>query len=659
MIMAKISLPFLKKQHESFSTRIFLLFNVFIIIISVSFTAFFFQQQRKSLKQGLTNEGVLLAKLLAYNSRLGVYVENGELLTDAVDGILRHKKVLFVSIHTLAGKPLTEQGQKPSAKQGKAAATDWQAAAERLGKNPAPLVVEGADTFEFLAPVVSSPAYASEEALIVDDSPFKPKERVIGFVRLILDKKSLDEQLQTLLLTSILLVLVFLVAGSIITYLLVKGITQPLNRLTTRVKALGTGGSFSKIPVETWDEIGNLAIAFNTMSESLQKRESEKQQLEEQLRHSQKMEAVGTLAGGVAHDFNNLLTAIIGFGNLLQMTLEEDTPPMTYTKQILLASDRAAVLTKRLLTFSRHQIINPSPMDINIIIRNLENILVRVISEEVEFKVELTEKKLTIMTDAGLIDQIIINLATNARDAMPNGGTLSIRTDIDVPDLESLQATEGGKPGQHALITVTDTGFGMDEKTRERIFDPFFTTKEVGKGTGLGLSMVYGLVKQHNGFIRVESTPGRGTTFQIYLPLIESQADEKNPGTLSFPMGNNETVLVAEDDRLVMGLAREILGKHGYRIVEAADGEEAVARFTEHADRIEMVLLDVIMPKKNGKEVFEEIKKLKPNIKTLFMSGYTNDIIAGKGIIEEGINLISKPVHPGELLHKIREVLQH
>lgn len=654
----KISFPFFKKPHESFSTRIFFLFNIFIIVISVSFTSFFFQQQRKTLKQGLTNEGVLLAKLLAYNSRLGVYVENEELLNDAVDGIVRHKEVLFVSIHTLAGTPLKEQGRKPSARTGVTAASDWQAKADLLKKNLEPLVVEGGDTFEFLAPVVSSPAYASEEALLTDESPFKPKERIIGFVRIILDKKFLDPRLQTLLFTSILLALVFLVSGSIITYLIVKGITQPLNRLTAGVKALGTVGTFNKIPVETRDEIGNLATAFNTMSESLQNREAEKQHLEEQLRHSQKMEAIGTLAGGVAHDFNNLLTVIMGFGNLMQMNLQEDTPLMNYAHQILIASDRAAVLTKRLLTFSRNQIINPSPMNINVIIKSLENILVRVISEDVEFKVDLTGENLTVMTDSGLIDQIIINLAANARDAMSNGGMLTIRTNIAELDGESLSPGDHGKPGKYALITVTDTGSGMEEETMERIFEPFFTTKEVGKGTGLGLSMVYGLVKQHKGVIRVESAPGRGTTFRIYLPLIESSAEEKKSETLFFPSGNNETLLVAEDDKLVMGLTREILGKHGYRIIEAADGEEAIAKFTENADRIEMVLLDVIMPKKNGKEVFEEIKKMKPGIKTLFMSGYTNDIIAGKGVIEEGINFISKPVQPGELLHKIKEVLQ-
>jgi nitrogen-specific signal transduction histidine kinase/ActR/RegA family two-component response regulator len=394
------------------------------------------------------------------------------------------------------------------------------------------------------------------------------------------------------------------------------------------------------------------------MADSLQKREAEKQQLEEQLRNSQKMEAIGTLAGGVAHDFNNLLTAIMGFGTLLQLKLEEGTSLMSYANQILAAGDRATALTKRLLDFSRKQIINPRPMNLNTIIKNLESMLERIIIEDVEFKVELAEEDLVVMTDPGLIDQVIINLATNGRDAMPDGGMLTVRTKIAELDRASLRAGDNRKPGRYALITVTDTGLGMAEETRKRVFDPFFTTKEVGKGTGLGLSMVYGIVQQHDGFIRVESTPGRGTTFQIYLPLIDSQVEESKPETALLPRGNNETVLVAEDNKLVMALTREILETNGYRIIEAADGEEAVARFMANADKIDMVLLDVIMPKKNGKEVFDEFTKMKPGIKALFMSGYTFDVISRQGVLEEGINLISKPVRPGELLQKMRDILQ-
>jgi signal transduction histidine kinase/CheY-like chemotaxis protein len=656
--MARIFSSIMTPPNESFSSRIFFFFTIFIILISVSFTAFFFQQQRKSLKQSLANEGELLAKLLAHNSRFGVFTENEALLRDPVDGIMQHKEVLFVSIQTLDGKLLKEEGRNPSAGAGKTGITKQKPEADLLMKSQRPRMVERADTFEFRAPVVSTPAYPTEEAMIMDETPFKAKERTIGFVRLIIDKKPLNQRLQALLVTSVLLALVFLGIGSIITYFIVKGITQPLNRLTEGVRALGGGGNFTKIPVETGDEIGNLAIAFNAMADSLQKREAEKQQLEEQLRNSQKMEAIGTLAGGVAHDFNNLLTAIMGFGTLLQLKLEEGTSLRGYANQILAAGDRATALTKRLLDFSRKQIINPRPMNLNTIIRNLEGMLERIISEDVEFNVELAEEDLVVMTDPGLIDQVIINLASNGRDAMPDGGALTVRTKIAELHGDSLRADDNRKPGRYALITVTDTGSGMAEETRKRVFDPFFTTKEVGKGTGLGLSMVYGIVQQHDGFIRVESTPGRGTTFQIHLPLIDSQVEERKPETALFPRGNNETVLVAEDNKLVMALTREILETNGYRIIEAADGEEAVARFMANADKIDMVLLDVIMPKKNGKEVFAEFTKIKPDIRALFMSGYTFDVISRQGGLEEGVNIISKPVSPGELLQKMRDTLQ-
>jgi PAS domain S-box-containing protein len=384
---------------------------------------------------------------------------------------------------------------------------------------------------------------------------------------------------------------------------------------------------------------------------------TERKKLEQQLLQAQKMEAVGRLAGGIAHDFNNILTAIIGYGNLLKLEIKEDDPLNNYATQILNSAERAANLTRALLTFSRKQIISPKPVNINDVIKGISRLLSRLIGEDIDLSTPLTDKDLTVMADTTQIEQVLMNLATNARDAMPNGGTLLIGTDMITFDNEYVRAHGYGRLGNFALISVEDTGSGIDEKIKERIFEPFFTTKEIGKGTGLGLAMVYGIIKQHEGYINVYSDPNKGTTFKIYLPLIKSRFEDigqLDDGPVS---GGTETILIAEDDAQVRGLTRRILEKAGYQVFEAADGAEAVKTYCGNNKNIQLLILDVIMPKKNGKECYDEIKKSSPDIKTIFTSGYTANIIHKKGILEEGIDLILKPVSPNQLLRKVREVL--
>jgi len=379
--------------------------------------------------------------------------------------------------------------------------------------------------------------------------------------------------------------------------------------------------------------------------------------LEAQLLQAQKMEAIGQLSGGIAHDFNNILTAIMGYASLLKSKTKQDAVLQSYVDQVLTASTRAKNLTKNLLAFSRRQVLNPRPVNVNEIITSLEKMLIQLIREDIQLKTLLTPEDLPIMADSGQIEQILINLVTNARDAMPQGGDLTIETTLcDISEKYAGQHLFA-KQGRHACISITDTGTGMDEKTKGKIFEPFFTTKEVGRGTGLGLSIVYGIIKQHNGSINVYSEPGLGTTFRIYFPVIEAKPDEKRPQELPEPKGGTETLLLAEDDADVRNLTRTILAEAGYTVLEAVDGEDAIKVFTEHQDAIQLVLLDVIMPKKNGKEVHNWIKKARPGAKVLFMSGYSADVIFKKGVLEEGLNLITKPATPHELLGKVREVL--
>ncbi len=378
---------------------------------------------------------------------------------------------------------------------------------------------------------------------------------------------------------------------------------------------------------------------------------------EEQLRHAQKMEAMGRFAGGITHDFNNILTAIIGYGSLVQMKLKEDDPVMNYVKQILASSEKAANLTKSLLAFSRKQIISPKPVNLNEIIKGMEKLFRRLIGEDIELRIIPADVDLTVMADIGQIEQVLMNLATNARDAMPDGGHLTMETSVVEIGEEYLRRGLFERKGRYALLTVTDTGIGMDEKTRERIFEPFFTTKEVGKGTGLGLAIVYGIIKQHNGYINVYSEPGRGTTFKMYLPLIEGEIKEIQQDVIPAIKGGTETLLLAEDDTDVRSLIKDILESYGYKVIDAADGEDALRLFHKNREDIRMAILDVVMPKKNGREVYEEIKRIVPDIKVLFMSGYTADIISEKGILKAGLDFISKPVSPKDLLKLVREIL--
>lgn len=379
--------------------------------------------------------------------------------------------------------------------------------------------------------------------------------------------------------------------------------------------------------------------------------------LEEQVRQSQKMEVIGKFAGGISHDFNNILTAIMGYGELLMDEMKEEDPLRSYVEAIRLSTGRAANLTKSLLAFSRKQRITLKAVDLNEVIKGVEKLLLRLIGEDVQLRTVLSERSLAVMADVGQIEQVLMNLATNARDAMPEGGMLTIETGAVNIDEEYVKEHIFSKPGPHAVLSVSDTGIGMDEDTRLKIFEPFFTTKEVGKGTGLGLSIVYGVIKQHEGNINVYSEQGFGTTFKIFLPLIKADVEEIKPVETVIPMRGTETVLLAEDDPDVRKLIKNVLVKHGYKVIEAVDGEDAVRVFAENRDKIDILLLDIIMPKMKGTEAYEKLTKISPKIKVLFMSGYTEEVIDRKGVFEKGLGFISKPVAPYEILIKIRKVL--
>jgi PAS domain S-box-containing protein len=384
---------------------------------------------------------------------------------------------------------------------------------------------------------------------------------------------------------------------------------------------------------------------------------TELKNLENQLRHSQKMEAIGTLTGGIAHDFNNILTAIIGYGSLLEMSLEGNETLREYVSYILSAADRAASLTQSLLAFGRKQAMEQRVVDLNGIVQGVEKFLLRLLREDVELRTTIGGEPCMVLVDSGQIEQVLMNLSTNARDAMPGGGKLAVATSMTVLDREFVATHGYGAPGRYALLTVTDTGKGMDEQTKNRIFEPFFTTKELGKGTGLGLSMAYGIVKSHNGYITCYSEPGAGTTFRVYLPAVDALADSLPAPAAAIIPGGTETILVAEDDEQVRMLTHKLLESFGYTVVEARDGNDALGQFAARRESIRLVLLDVIMPGKNGREVYEEMKNTAPGLKVIFTSGYSADIFQQWELCDADYAFISKPAPPAELLHKIRDVL--
>jgi PAS domain S-box-containing protein len=401
------------------------------------------------------------------------------------------------------------------------------------------------------------------------------------------------------------------------------------------------------------DASGNVVSVIETIKDV-----TEEKKLEEQLRHAQKMEAIGTLAGGIAHDFNNILNVILGYGSMMLNRLGDDQLSREQLNEVLAAADRAANLTKRLLAFSRKQVVDIKPVNGNEIIFGLEKMLSRIIGEDIDFALELSEMAMIVMADTGQIEQVLMNLATNARDAMPEGGRLTIGTGLAELDDEYVAAYGYGKPGKYFLITISDTGHGIEAETQKNIFEPFFTTKGIGEGTGLGLAISYGIIKQHNGYIMVSSEPGKGTTFQIYLPLIEDSIvlgkQAENPVAFK---GGNETILVAEDDVSIRELLKIVLESFGYTVITALDGEEAIAKFIENSDKIQLAIIDMIMPKKNGKEVTDVIWEVYPLTKILFMSGYAIDTIKTRELTESGSAFIGKPIRPQELLKKVREVL--
>ena len=384
---------------------------------------------------------------------------------------------------------------------------------------------------------------------------------------------------------------------------------------------------------------------------------SQRKRLEEQLMHAQKMEAVGRLAGGVAHDFNNMLTVISGYNRMILDDLSTLDPLRGFAEEILKAADRAAALTNQLLSFSRRQIVQPRVVNVNSVIGLTEKMLHRLIGEDIDLKLILAQDAGNIFVDPGQVEQAIVNLAVNSRDAMPQGGRLTIETSNVSLDENYARTHMGVQPGEFVMVAVSDSGTGMDLETRRRIFEPFFTTKAKGKGTGLGLATVYGTVKQAGGDIWVYSEPGRGTTFKLYFPRSKQPVANPLDGVTEQHQSGGETILVVEDEKAVRDLTVRMLRHLGYQILTASSGAEALALGKSHVGKIDLLLTDVVMPNMSGRQLADQLLKVRPETKVLYLSGYTENTVVHHGVLDKGVDFLPKPFTRENLSKKLREIL--
>jgi len=600
----------------------------------------------------------MLADILAHGSRIGVFSENESLLATSIQAVFQQPEVEVVSIYNRQGKLLREQRAVGVAATKRTAegteGDDILSKLEELSSSLSSQYIDSGESMEFWSLVTISSTYPDAESLIIADHPQPTQKRVIGIARIIVGKAALNRRLNVMMANSVLIGFVFLVLGCIIIYILTIRITRPLNRLTSGVQMLGEGNLGEKVSVETEDEIGRLALAFNQMSASLQKRETEKTQLEAQLRLSQRMEAIGSIAGGIAHDFNNVLATIMGYAQMGRLPKADEGSMKNHFKEIIQACYRARDLVVQILVFSRRQKLELHPALIQPTVEESLGMLKGPLPDAVTIQQEYEPGLHYIMSNATQVHQIVDNLGRNAIHAMTErGGTLSVKLcEIEIGEGDPRLSNEL-QPGRHQLLEISDTGHGIPDTIKDSIFDPFFTTKEPGKGTGMGLSVVHGIVKSHGGKIEFDSTPATGTEFRIYFPVHKEGAEQTDAAP---SVTRPENILFVDDEQSLVTIGTKLLQSLGFSVVGKTDGIDALEAFQSDPDQFDLIITDNMMPKLTGLELAREVKRKRPDLPIIVCTGFSHTM-SDSTIEEHGIDaLVTKPLTSEGISATIEEV---
>ncbi|SPD74158.1 putative Histidine kinase [uncultured Desulfobacterium sp.] len=748
-----MSIYFPKALQENFRTKIFFIFTFFFFVMSLSLISYFIHNQITTTNTALIEKGAFLAKILARNSRIGVFSENERLLVNAVEAAFEQEEVMEVSVFNHEGNLLKKQ-ERSTAQSSRVSSIFNSDPVEIMSKQDFPYYREVNSQLEFWEPVISGSTVNSEEPILFGENQTNNQNRIIGLIRITLDKKPLNTKVQQVLIRSVSLGVLFLITGAFIVYLVAKGVTKPLKRLTASVKALETGDVVKKIPVKILDEIGRLALAFNHMSESLQTRtkaleesekkyrsilqnieegyyecdpsgtfmfindsmakildypkdevlgtnyrrylteqcveksgqiisivastgrpakefelelakkggakgfvessasaikdsngrtvgvrgimrditerkiaDEEKERLISQLQQAQKLEVVGTLAGGVAHDLNNILAGIINYPELLLMDLPQDSPLKKPLVTIQKSGEKAAAIVQDLLTMARRGVTVNEVVNLNDMIsehlNSPEHIKLKLYHPQVRVETNLQPNLLNVLGSPVHLFKTIMNLISNAAEAMPDGGTIDIKTENQYVD-HHVHGYDDIPEGEYVVLTVSDNGSGISAEDKERIFEPFYSKKKMGRsGTGLGMAVIWGTVKDHKGYINLQTVEGKGTTFELFFPVTcQERAGSDSKIMMEDYMGNGESVLVVDDVKEQREVARDILTKLGYSVTSVASGEEAVEYVRKNS--ADLILLDMIMdPGIDGLETYRRLIELRPGQKAIIASGYS------------------------------------
>ena len=660
-----MKLNFIQQLRESFGLRIFMIFTTSIFLLVAAFTFFFFHYQSSTLTRHLTQRGLLISQILAHSSKIGVFSENAALLTALGEGILQQSDVYEVSIYNSQGKLLKNlKNASFDSKSTDSGETGPEQAAlsPEAFRSKLPFYDNAPRSFIFFAPVLSGEIFDIEQATSFPDiSRPESRDRIIGFVRVAMTKANLNQQLNKLLATGIFIGLIFLIVIAPMIFLISKRISQPLKKLTEGVNMIGAGGEVKNIPVESDDEIGKLAHAFNQMAESLKTREAENQTLSKQLHLVQKMEAIGTMAGGIAHDFNNILSAIMGYTELAMLETPKEGCQQKKLKEVFKASLRAKDLVNQILTFSRQVPGEPKPYKLAVIIKEALKMLRASIPSSVEIRQNIASNLSPVMTDPTHIHQVIMNLCVNAAHAMKEkGGLLKVSLEDVTINAKKASLNPDFRPGKYQKLTVEDAGHGIQPEIMDRIFDPFFSTKPTGEGTGLGLSVVHGIIKNHGGVVLVSSGPGEGTVFEVYFPVMEVEAPLVECGqSVSITQSEikNQRILLIDDEAMLAAVGHDLLESLEYEVVAETSVHRALNIFRESPDKFDLVITDMTMPHMNGLDFAAEIRKIHRDIPIILCTGYS-DSLSESAAKSVGIHeILTKPLTRARISEAVQKAL--